>query len=56
MEEDLSEEEKRKQQEREHTLRQLRLVENLARRLPWIVLAISILAFVAIFLEILFTR
>lgn len=41
---------------REQMLRQLKLVEKLATRLPWIVLAISLLAFLAIFLEILLTK
>lgn len=42
--------------EREERIRQLRLIEKLATRLPWIVLAISLIAFVAIFIEIWLTH
>lgn len=53
-----SQEEKHRQNElqRQETLRQLRLVEKLATRLPWIVLVISLIAFVAIFVEVLLSR
>lgn len=36
--------------------RQLERIHRLATRLPWIVLTISLIAFVIIFLEVLFTR
>jgi hypothetical protein len=42
-----------KNDKKEEELGQVRLISNLARRLPWIVLAISLFAFVVIFLQAL---
>lgn len=39
------------QKKREEMLRQALLIQKLATRLPWIVLSISLLAFIIIFLQ-----
>lgn len=41
---------------REEQLRQLKQIHDLATRLPWIVLGLSLLAFIIIFLQVLFLR
>lgn len=41
-----------KEAERQRVLAQLQLINRLATRLPWIVLAISLFAFMVIFLQI----
>lgn len=49
-------EEEEKRQKREEMLRQAHLIQKLATRLPWIVLAISLLAFLIIFLQVLLLK
>lgn len=46
----------KKESHSEETQQQIRDIHNLARRLPWIVVAISLLAFLEIFLEVLFSN
>lgn len=48
--------EEEKQRKREEMLRQAQLIQKLAVRLPWIVMGISLLAFIIIFLQALYFK
>lgn len=43
-----------KQNDKEKIKQQIRDIENLARRLPWILAILSLIAFIAIVIQVLF--
>jgi len=40
----------------EEKIRQLLLIQKMAKKLPWLLVGLSLLGFIFIFLEILYTR